>query len=213
MLGKTVVRLIASSWLAVLALTGTAMAADPAIDGAYYDWSGPYLGATGSYSFGSVNGDTGCCADSFDIGGIQLGGIAGYNYAIGEIVAGLEADFGTLDVDGVGFGGGVDDFDVAAIGRLRSRLGLPVGNLLMFLAAGLSIGNASADVAGSGSQSQWHLGWNAGAGLDYAMTEHFILRAEFIYDAMSAEDYRYASNNISFDWDASTFRLGALVKF
>lgn len=209
----TVMHLMSRSLLACIAFAGQAMAADLDAGGPSYDWSGTYLGLTGNYSFGSANGDTGCCADNFSIDGLQLGALAGYNFTFDYVLAGLEADAGMLGIDGVGFGGGVDDFDVSTMARLRARLGVPIDNLLLFVAAGLSIGTASANVVGSGSRSNWHLGWNAGAGVEYAMSERIILRAEYIYDAMAAETYRYASNTVDFEWTASTVRLGALIKF
>lgn len=209
----TIWRLMSRTLLAVMAFAGPASAADVDATSLAHDWSGPYLGLTGNYSFGSANGDTRCCADDFNVDGFQLGGVAGYNFTFDKLLAGLEVDAGMLDIDGVGFGGGVDDFDVSAIARLRARFGVPIDNLLLFVATGLSLGDASADVVGSGSRSNWHLGWNAGAGVDYAISQRIILRAEYIYDGMAAETYRYASNTVDFKWTASTVRLGALIKF
>ena len=161
----------------------------------------------------ALAGDTGCCADSFDIEGLQIGGVAGYNITFDRVLAGLEADAGILNIDGTGFDGGVEDYNLSAMARLRARLGLPIDNIMLFVAAGLSMGTTEVNVIGSGSRSQAHLGWNAGAGVEYAASERIILRAEYIYDGMAAETYRFTSDTVDFQWTASTVRLGALIKF
>jgi outer membrane immunogenic protein len=206
-------RLVFSGAMLVLAVAAPGHAADVTDDTLAYDWTGPYLGAFAAYTFGTVHGDAGCCTDDFGIEGFQAGGFAGYNFAFGSLIAGAEADAGFMDVSGVGFGGGVDDFDVSPMARLRGRVGLPVGNFLPFIAAGLSAGDGDARIPGDSVPSEWHLGFNVGLGTDFALTENLALRAEYVFDSMFAETYGYNGGNVEYDWNSSTIRLGALVRF
>lgn len=199
--------------LACMLVSGTAMAADLPIDPPTHDWTGFYLGATGSYLFGDVHGDAGCCSDDFDIDGFQLGGIGGYNFAFGGFIAGVEADLAMLDVDGKGFGGGIDDFDVSPTAHLRGRIGLPTQRALIFLATGLTAADGDARNPGNGVPSQWHLGWNAGAGVDFALTDHIAVRAEYIFDQLFEETYSYPAGDIDFDWTSSTVRAAVIWNF
>lgn len=198
---------------AAAALVGSAMAAHAAdlSSRPAYDWSGFYAGVFGSYTSGTADGEViGGGSDSFAIDGLQLGGLAGYNMELNRLVFGVEADAGLRAVDGVGFGGGIDDFDVTPMAHLRGRIGLPLDRLLPFIAAGLTLGDGRARSPGNGTPSNPHLGWNIGAGLDLAVSERLVLRAEYIYDRLSTETYSFAPGDIDFGWDSSTLR-GALV--
>jgi len=176
-----------------------------------YDWSGFYAGVFGSYTSGTADSEViGGSSDSFTIDGPQLGGLAGYNMEMNRVVLGVEADAGLLAVDGVGFGGGIDDFDVTPLAHVRGRVGLPLHRVLPFIAAGLTLADGDARSPGNGAPSNLHLGWNIGAGLDLAVTEHLVLRAEYVYDRVSTETYSFTPGDIGFGWDSSTVR-GALV--
>ena len=90
------------------------------------------------------------------------------------------------------------------LGTTRLRAGLAVENLMVFGTAGLAFGNptnsvnfdAEIDVVGnggvinqplvdahsfSGSSSGMKMGWAAGAGAEYAITESVSIKAEYVY--------------------------------
>jgi opacity protein-like surface antigen len=196
-----------------LAVSGAAAAGQTVDAPPQLDWTGVYLGTFGSYSLGTADGYAGCCKDGFTINGIQAGGLAGYNFELMNTITGLEADAGFFDVDGLGFGHGVDDFDVTPVVHLRGRVGIPVDDILLFLAAGISLGQGNARVPRVGSAAEWHLGWNAGAGVDVAFGDHIVMRAEYVYDSMFEKTYRYSQGDMDFDWAASTLRAAAIFKF
>jgi outer membrane immunogenic protein len=211
--------LILSASLCFMA-AGSASAADmdapPPPAGGYYDWSGFYVGAFGGYATGTAhavagNGLSG--SDTFDIEGAQYGGLAGYNFQDSWIVYGVESDIGFNDVDGTAFSGGLDDFDVNPSWHLRGRVGIAMDNFLPFLAGGVSVGDGDARIAGLGAPSQLHFGWNAGLGLDWGVTDHIVLRAEYIHEDYYAETYKYAPGDIDIDWSSNTARAAAIVKF
>lgn len=198
----------------LLAFTASAHAADVNVPPAAFDWSGAYIGGFGAYSFGTAHGEASTGAtDSFSIDGFQGGVLGGYNLQLNNIVLGAEADVGYNDIDGEGFGGAIDDFDVNPTVHVRARAGLPLGQIMPFIAAGLSVGDGDARIAGLGAPSHWHFGWNAGAGLDAALTQKILVRAEYIYDSLGAKTYNYAPGDIDFDWSASTVRMAVILKF
>jgi outer membrane immunogenic protein len=147
-------------------------------------WSGPYAGVTLGYAFAGETEDE--FGDSIDTDGFLLGGFAGYNYQVGNIVAGAEADIGYSWEDGSNAGvtseSGVE-------GSLRARLGYVVSpNILLYATAG----GAAKDLEVSGfgdSDSNTMIGWTAGAGADMMVTENIFGRVEYRYTDFGSEDF------------------------
>ena len=125
-------------------------------------WSGPYAGVSVGYGF------------------------AGYNYQVGNIVAGAEADIGYSWEDGSNAGvtseSGVE-------GSLRARLGYVVSpNILLYATAG----GAAKDLEVSGfgdSDSNTMIGWTAGAGADMMVTEQIFGRVEYRYTDFGSDTF------------------------
>src|SRR5438067_3600060 len=61
-----------------------------------YNWSGFYLGINGGGGWGRSTWDR---ADTFNLSGGMVGGTAGYNWQMGQVVLGLEGD---IDWSGIG---------------------------------------------------------------------------------------------------------------
>ena len=199
--------------------TSVSFAADPYVD-LGYDWSGFYAGAYAGYVWGNVDADVlaGGPSLDFDIKGVKVGALSGYNWQMDSWVFGLEHDTGFLDVDGVSAvsgGGQINDFDVETDGRIRARIGWARDNFLPFVAGGLSLANTDARVIGlgGGADSKWHVGFNIGAGVDVGITEHLVGRLEYIYDNYGNERYTYPGGQIDIDWDSHTVRAAAIWNF
>ncbi len=137
------------------------------------------------------------------------GGQAGYNWQTGAFVLGVETDFdGTSmskNVDIVGanfinpFTGVPHDFITAHghasldwLGTTRGRVGFTAwDNRLMFYGTGgVAYGGGSANASifdaqngffWGGSTERSRVGWTAGAGVEYAFTNNWILGAEWLY--------------------------------
>ena len=98
-------------------------------------WTGPYAGVSLGYGFaGETEVEEPGITTSIDTDGFLLGGFAGYNYQVGNIVAGAEADIGYSWEEGSNAGltseSGVE-------GSLRARLGYVVSpNILLYATAG-----------------------------------------------------------------------------
>jgi outer membrane immunogenic protein len=186
--------------LAIL-LSGAAGAADlrgvalpPAPDlPALYSWTGFYAGLQGGYSWGSNRvrigpAGGGFAPISFRAGeDTAFGGAhGGFNYQLGGIVLGIEGDVEALNsrsrFDGIGLSARVSqDWQ----GSARARLGLAFDRLMIYGTGGVSFTEYERRVFALGALSERltsaRTGWNVGAGVNFAFTDHLILGAEYRY--------------------------------
>lgn len=151
--------------------------------------------------------------------GFAGGGQLGYNWQTGAFVYGAEVDLSWLGAgETSGFlaalpgapplyvnqGWAKTSLDWLATARLRA--GYAVDRLLMFATAGLAFGGASASSGSvgtdgfvvdtfAGSSSATRVGWTAGGGAEYALTDHWIGRAEALYYDLGAVNYAVAAQN------------------
>ncbi|MBZ9860701.1 outer membrane protein [Mesorhizobium sp. CA12] len=221
--------LLSSTFLVGFAHTSFAADVFAPQDTAVYNWSGIYVGADAGYGWGNSTQD-------FD--GIDynvpldpkgwLGGLyAGYNYQLSNgVVLGVEGDFNFSDIDSKGVRGisaGVDDptfsygSDLKWTGSLRGRLGYAAGQFLPFVTGGLAVGRYENFQTAAGvpySHTNTFTGWTLGAGVDYAMTEHIVLRVEYRYTDFGD---KHIVDPVWTDWnvDLSTndVRIGIAYKF
>lgn len=175
-----------------------------------FNWTGFYIGGHGGFNWTSTEfpglnpyvappAPCGSCGPPRQTitGGI-VGGQLGYNYQIGVMVIGVEADVSKANLNGSVRDGNyivqTDSIDVTA--SVRGRLGLAIGRFLPYFTAGIMWeqgargqscpGDPAAVVAGhcktqgpyNLSQSAWHQGATYGAGAEYALTNHISVRFE-----------------------------------
>ncbi len=150
-----------------------------------FTWTGFYLGA----SAGAVWGDftkSGSFIDSR--AGLSVGGTAGYNYQIGQIVVGLEGDYNYS-----GFGGRGNTFgfnqvrgDLTSYGTLRGRLGVAFDRALIYATGGYAVGFSSLE-SGAFSNNNTHHGYAVGAGLEYGFTNNISAKAEYLYMPLGSQ--------------------------
>ncbi|MFN3892300.1 MAG: outer membrane protein [Beijerinckiaceae bacterium] len=140
------------------------------------------------------------------------GAQAGYNFQAGSFVYGLEAD-----VNGVGnsngntraFGYLGNNWRVAGVGdpgvfgTVRARLGFAADRALFYVTGGLAWASGGNDPAISywdqrpatgAADVVWRrggasgIGWALGAGAEYAFTQNWTMRAEYLYVDLGSED-------------------------
>lgn len=127
------------------------------------------------------------------------GGQIGYNHQFGALVAGLEADFqGTslrhTDTTVATLATGALKTETPWLGTVRGRFGFLANERLMIYATGgLAYGQtkltstmtgtagALAGATWSGSNSKTRAGWTLGAGAEYAITNNWTARLEYLY--------------------------------
>jgi outer membrane immunogenic protein len=165
---------------------GSAAAADlavkappPGLAPAYLsDWAGFYIGINGGGGWASTTWDFAPELNAKPSGGV-FGGHAGYNWQYGSVVAGLEADFDGADIKQTVLGLEQKTNELASA---RARLGyvfLP--NLLAYGTAGAGWGHFTVTDAFGDSAAINQFGWTAGAGLEYKLLEHVLVRVEYLH--------------------------------
>ncbi|MCX5494731.1 porin family protein [Kaistia dalseonensis] len=167
---------------ALVALTGAASAADltyepapaapaPAAASAF-DWNGFYVGVHGGAAIGDFTKDF---SDNGSTGGL-FGAQAGYNYQIDHWVIGVETDiaYSTLS----------DVVDLDWLGTTTARAGYAFDNLLLYGKGGVAYGDLK-----YADQSNWSVGWTAGAGVEYGFTKNITGRLEYDYVSLPSKDF------------------------
>ncbi len=174
----------------VLAATELAWGADlaPPPAPAYYNWTGLYIGLNAGYASATVSeslsGATGSGSATMPggIGGAQIG----YNYQIGGVVLGFEADFdGSMATKSITAGSVSGTNQIPWIGTLRGRVGYAFDRLLVYATAGGAatqlLSTVNVGGIGSASTSNTTGAWTAGGGLEVAITDNLSARVEYLY--------------------------------
>ena len=206
---------VLASLAATLLMTGTAFAADlyvPVAEDVFVptatdvSWSGFYVGANVGYGWANALQD-GDENDSSELDG-WLGGVqAGYNYNLGGVVLGVEADIAYAGIDE---GDDADHFDpedgINWLGTVRGRVGFALDSLLLYGTGGIAF--AGIETFGD---SQTLTGWVVGAGAEYMVSDNLSLKAEYLY-------HDFGSNFIDgfgddFDVNAHTVKAGINFHF
>lgn len=149
------------------------------------NWAGAYVGVFAGYGWGTYE-DDGPAGPDNALGGGLLGLAAGYNFAVADgIVAGVVADVAWSDISyGYSVPGTEFDFNVDWVGSLRGKLGFDGGLFLPYLTAGLAVAGTSAFYDGGMflvDESQTHVGWTVGAGLEVAVADNVSVDLAYRY--------------------------------
>lgn len=173
-----------------------------------YTWGKADLGVTHLPTQAGFNADPyGVALDNNGfIGGAQIG----YNFQSGSLVYGVEADLQYSNAkDRLGFGPlalfggalqagsfGIANSELRALGTVRARLGVTVGSALIYVTGGLAFGKIDdfsrsqygGGVGGAfdafnyiGTTDSWRTGYALGAGLEYAISQNWSLKGEYLY--------------------------------
>jgi outer membrane immunogenic protein len=142
-----------------------------------------------------------------------IGGQLGYNYQAGRFVFGLETDFNYDGADDSSYVnrplaspllGNIAHTvtqQVDFFGTLRARFGFtPADRFLIYGTGGLAYGNVSSHSnvlftnTGDnyiGSSSGMQAGWTLGAGGEYALTNNWSVKFEYLYIDLGSKSYTY----------------------
>ena len=178
----------------------TALAASPAISADLYDpvapvapevygptvfsWAGPYVGAQIGYGWGEVSGQIKGSRRGIDTDGVIGGLYGGYNAQLTpNFVLGGEADISWSDISG--------DRNVRG---------------------GVAFAGNNIKKQARGNESQTHVGWTLGAGVEGAITENIVARGEYLYAGYGKENYNKI-NVKNVDLNTNVIRAGVAYKF
>ncbi len=172
-----------------LGFTSSAFAADliidepavvPGVVSASGSWDGPFVGVFAGYAAGQLTDDG--VGPVEDIDGWLLGVAAGVNFTLTDgIVAGVVGDIAWTDLDNDAA------FNTDWVGSLRGRIGFDGGAFLPYLTAGLAFG--SGHFEGAPTEDNVHIGWTAGAGVEFAVAENVSLDLQYRYTDYAPEEY------------------------
>jgi outer membrane immunogenic protein len=155
-------------------------------------WSGFYLGAMGGYA--TDNSDDFNGIDISAKGGFA-GGTVGYNWQFGQWVLGLEGDaaWTGIKADANALGVFVED-RVRAWGTVRGRVGVAFDTVLLYATGGYAWMDNRIRIAVPAllvniSDSNYHHGWTAGAGVEWMFAPKWSFKAEYLYREFGSESY------------------------
>ena len=170
-------------------------------------WSGAYVGAYGGYNWmnadlspGQLNG----------IHGLNGGAFLGYNYQLdNNFVVGLEGMGGISGAEASNGGTRIEqEWDAS----LRARMGYAFENSMVYGLAGVAGTRATATDA-TQNDSQTHLGWIVGAGLETFITENITARVEYDFANYGAAEYDLGATNPDIALRDHAIKLGIGLKF
>ena len=145
-----------------------------------------------------------------DPSGVIGGGQLGFNWQIGKLfVVGVEADFQGTDIEGDDRTTGFDGFNAVPtnpdrfleaheriqwMGTVRGRVGIaPWCRMLIYGTGGLAYGNVDYSAQTNFGTTffrgatypvdftETNTGWCAGGGIEYAISHHWTIRAEYLH--------------------------------
>jgi outer membrane immunogenic protein len=177
---------------------------DPAVN-----WSGFYVGAHFGYMWGrSSVWDNGALVESnAPTNGVVGGVLGGFNWQIGQLVLGIEGDFGGSNAHGNGALPPVPPptesylYDVGWTSHVRGRAGYATGPWLLFVAGGLAIAQDTLTIQQTGPTPTTmqplgvYTGWSVGGGAEYAFNNRMSGRLEYLYDDFGKRTYVVGVND------------------
>ena len=173
-----------------------------------FSWTGFYVGVNGGWGGASGGGDLGS-----PTGGL-VGGTVGYNYQIGQFVAGLEGDWDWADINKSGFNStpGAYSNKIDSLVTARARAGVALDRALLYVTAGYAGADdkVSAAIFPGVSSTDWRSGGAFGAGVEYAFTNNISAKAEYIYAPFESKTY---ASGVKSNLDLSLVRAGLNYKF
>ncbi len=226
-------------------LKGPSLSPLPQPTSAEYDWTGFYVGVNGGYGVdhfgfpyalslpnGFESGTSGITSS-----GPVFGGQVGFNYQlnrlplIGHGVIGVEADDdwaslrGSTTVPTLASGPATFSTHFENFGTLRLRLGYNIDRLLLYITGGLTYGttrNSYSVAQFSGSREWTYSGLPfrvdaGGVGAEYALTNNWSVKAEYIYDCIRANRETFSPPGATVAFNSRSMyhiiRMGLNYKF
>jgi outer membrane immunogenic protein len=203
---KKIIALAAVALSAVPAFAADLVVQDPAYaqqeqTQSAFDWSGFYLGLQGGYTATHASYLNG---SEQDLDGGSTGIYGGYNFQHGSFIFGLENDFNYNWKDG-------SDVSLKWDGSARGRVGYALDRTLIYGTGGLAAAGGEVDVPGVGKKDDILIGWTAGAGVERALTDNIMVRAEYRYGDFGSKDLGSALGD--FEVNQQKVTLGTSFKF
>ena len=196
------------------------------IANAAMNWTGFYGGLNAGYRWSngkiSVVVPPPLPVATFSARGALGGAQIGYNYQTGAMVFGLEGDYQFSDIEGdikvlpAGGGTKVGIAEVSSFGTFRARFGLTADRFMPYLTAGIAASNVSLYlpvVSTDLKDTQFHIGYVVGGGVEYAWTNNISTKLEALYVDLGKEDYIVTGEFFEARTDFVVIRAGLNYRF
>ncbi|MBN9217831.1 MAG: porin family protein [Mesorhizobium sp.] len=217
-------RLVVASAGLFAALSVPALAADPTVDvpmtAPGFDWTGYYAGLQAGYGWGrsDISGtDGGPFSVSPDIDGGFVGGHVAGLWQFDQAVIGGEADLNYASVRGTADIGPGNTFgtDIKWFGSVNAKAGYAMDRLLVYGIGGVAFGGieTSQTVGSAFSDTRTNVGWTVGAGVDYALTDKFVVGAQYRYYDFGSEHYDGSNGFTDRDQDVKLNTVGINLSY
>lgn len=208
-------KVLCGSMAALALMAAPAVAADLSVAPIYKapppppaNWTGTYLGLSGGGVWGNAqiySGVTGLVETPwFDLRGGLVGITAGTQIQNGSWVLGFEGDVSAVNKSGsafqvppgVGFNHEVKERWLATY---RGRIGVANDNWLFYATAGGAMASLQQNITAPNgvqvSDTNWHWGWTAGAGVEVKINNDWSAKVEYLYVGLQDKSYFNPSPN------------------
>jgi outer membrane immunogenic protein len=182
------------------------------------NWDGAYIGAFAGYGWGTLTEQSDVFAPEgtdYDLSGWELGVNAGANFTISEaLVAGIVGDIAWSNIGGENDDFAPLDYNINWVGSVRGRLGFDGGSFLPYVTAGLAFANNTIDLDdGLDDDTQTHIGWTVGAGVEFAVADNVSLDLLYRYSDYGSKTYELDGDSADFGLTTNTVSVGINFKF
>jgi outer membrane immunogenic protein len=202
---------VAFIFLSVIGVSRAAAADLPLPSQPHYDanapyahWGGVYVGLNGGYGLGSSQWTQSFVSTSiFNTDGFLLGGTIGFNYPVSAVLFGVEGDLdwstlngsiGNCAVNGAGAAAACETKN-NMLGTVRARMGYAFDRTLIYLTGGAAIGAFQTGLNPPATfDSATKVGWAAGAGIEYAFSDAWSAKAEYLFVDLGTASCTSAAN-------------------
>jgi outer membrane immunogenic protein len=176
-----------------------------------YTQTGAFLTAANPANVAFANG---LGSSNINMNGFTGGGQIGCNYQVGSFVFGIEADGEYVGLSGTAATSGTLPVGAAPVSSstsvsahglftLRPRAGFAVDRTLFYATGGYAAGTVdysqtfthlASNSVEAGAVSSTASGWSVGAGIEYAMTNNWTIRGEYLYVNLGSVSFIAANN-------------------
>ncbi|RVC76219.1 porin family protein [Mesorhizobium sp. M4A.F.Ca.ET.022.05.2.1] len=208
---------LASAGLLAL-LSGSAQAADLGADlpmtAPGFDWTGYYAGLQGGYGWGNSDmSSTGGApfSASPDLNGGFIGGHVAGLWQFDQAVLGAQADLNYSSVDGaadLGLGDSAGA-EIKWFGSVDAKAGYAMDRVLVYGIGGIAFAGIEASRNGV-ADTRTDVGWTLGAGVDFALTDKFVVGAQYRYYDFRSEHFDIPDDR---DQDVKLHTLGVNLSY
>ena len=185
-----------------------------------YNWAGFYVGFNAGWGssnaaqvFTSTPTPSTPASWSLSQGGTLLGGVVGYNWQAGNIVAGIEGDWAWTLINDTGSGCVNGCYTtVNSLGTLRGRVGYSWSIFMPYLTGGFAWGHIEAGQQVVANNS-WQPGFAVGGGIEALFSPNWSVKAEYLMVRLNDSSYTATTPVTVTERDIRIIRLGVNYRF